>query len=113
VVRARQLGGRFAGREGEHRARPVPEDEQVLVVVQALGQAEVLAVEGRGALTIADGQGYVVEGHDSGLRLYAPARPRLLLALGRVELELAQPHGVGRDLDGLVLADELERPVER
>ena len=43
------------------------------------------------------------------LRLLALAR----LALRRVELDLAQAHARGRHLDALVLADELERLLER
>ena len=43
----------------------------------------------------------------------ALARPRGLLALDRIEHELAQADHLGRDLHALVLADELERLVER
>ena len=38
-------------------------DAVAVVGVKALGEAEVLGVEGRRALTIADGQGDVVERH--------------------------------------------------
>ena len=63
VVRARQVArhGPFAKRE--HRAVARAEDQQVLVVVHALRQPKVRAVEGRGPLAIADGQSDVVEGH--------------------------------------------------
>ena len=39
--------------------------------------------------------------------------PRRLDAVGLVEHDLAQPHGLRRHLDALVLAQELERLVER
>jgi hypothetical protein len=53
VVGARQVGRRFTGRQRQHRSRLVSEDEQVVVGVKALGEAEVLGVEGRRALAIA------------------------------------------------------------
>ena len=70
VVRAREaLGGRgFAGREGEQGPVVVAEDEQVLVVVDALREAEVLAVERRRKIAVRDAQRDVVE--------WQGARPR-------------------------------------
>jgi hypothetical protein len=63
VVGARQVGRRFTGRQRQHRSRLVSEDEQVVVGVKALGEAEVLGVEGSRAFAVGDGQGDVVQRH--------------------------------------------------
>ena len=55
--------GGLALAEREQGAVAVAEDQQVLVVVDALGEAEVLGIEGGGALAVGDGEGDVVERH--------------------------------------------------
>ena len=49
--------------EREQGALGVAEDQQVLVVVDAFGEAEVLAVRTRRTAPVADGERDVVEGH--------------------------------------------------
>ena len=61
VGRARRRGRDLALAEGEEAAFGAGEDQQVRVVVDAPGQAEVLAVERRRAIAIGDGQCDVIE----------------------------------------------------
>jgi hypothetical protein len=62
VVGAREcLGGRITGGERQQRPVAIGQDEQVLVVVDAPREAEVLGVERGGAVAVRDGQGDVVE----------------------------------------------------
>ena len=55
----------------------VTEDEQVLVVMDALGQPEMLGVERGGALAVGDGEGDVVEGHQACGRAAAASESRV------------------------------------
>jgi hypothetical protein len=65
VVGAGQPVRHRALAQREERAVGRPEDQEVLVVVHPFGKPEVLAVEGRGHLPIADRQRDVVQRHSS------------------------------------------------
>ena len=64
VVRARKArGDRLAGRERKLGPVGRPEDQQVIILEDVLGETEVLAVERGRPLEIRDGQRDVVERH--------------------------------------------------
>jgi hypothetical protein len=63
VVAARKLGRHRALTQRDQRPVRRSHDQEMLVVVDPLGQPEVLAVEGRGPLPIADRQSDMIQGH--------------------------------------------------
>ena len=63
VIGAGELRGSRSLAEREQRTVGRAQDQQVLVVVHPLGEAEVLVVERCGPLAVGDGQGDMVEGH--------------------------------------------------